>query len=293
MSTPGTFMRLSEDWEEPGWMRFPRSFARDRRLSWRARGVALYLASHSPTFAISTTELSKVATEGRDATRSAVNELKELGYLTTHRRADGAMEYQLHREPVAAAREPQPENPSEAPDQPVTDSQAPENPSPENPSTYKGDAVPQETEKDLEQTHVAVPAPDADDALFAVEGSPKKAPVPALGEFEEAWVLIGRRGSKKKAQEIWGAALRRLGKQFDLQTVEEQAAAMVERVRNYAANEPREKYRKHFERRVRPAATFRRRDVAALHLGFWTERRRTVALGGPVGRRSGGKRGSV
>lgn len=62
---------------------------RDERLSFRARGILGYLMTHDDGFTTSTEQLARVAKEGRDATRTAVAELEQFGYLTRRRVSDG------------------------------------------------------------------------------------------------------------------------------------------------------------------------------------------------------------
>ena len=72
----------------------PNAALRDYRLSWRARGLLAELLSYPPGYEISVDELVKRArraagaTEGRDAMRTAVRELKQVGYIVSTRRQD-------------------------------------------------------------------------------------------------------------------------------------------------------------------------------------------------------------
>lgn len=72
----------------------PNAVLRDYRLSWRARGLLAELLSYPPDYVISVDELVKRArqvsgaTEGRDAMRAAVRELKNVGYIVSTRRQD-------------------------------------------------------------------------------------------------------------------------------------------------------------------------------------------------------------
>src|SRR5690606_29456914 len=72
----------------------PNAILRDYRLSWRARGLLAELLSYPADYLISVDELVRRArrvsgaTEGRDAMRAAVRELKAFGYIVSTRRQD-------------------------------------------------------------------------------------------------------------------------------------------------------------------------------------------------------------
>ena len=57
------------------------TFIKDCRLSWKAKGLMTYLLSLPDDWSIHLSEVEKHATDGKSALRSAINELKELGYL--------------------------------------------------------------------------------------------------------------------------------------------------------------------------------------------------------------------
>lgn len=62
---------------------------RDRRLSWKARGLLAYLLSQPPGWTTRTEHLAGVAPDGRDSVRSGLRELEAAGYLRRWRtRAD-------------------------------------------------------------------------------------------------------------------------------------------------------------------------------------------------------------
>lgn len=78
----------------------PNAWARDGRLSRKARGLLVELLSHSPGWSVSLATLTANGTEGRDALRSAIRELEVSGYLIRSRRRDasgrlGEAEYAL------------------------------------------------------------------------------------------------------------------------------------------------------------------------------------------------------
>jgi hypothetical protein len=62
--------------------------ARDSRLSFRARGLHHYLLSLPPGWRVTTVQLGKDNPEGREAIRTALNELVKLGYVTRAKRQD-------------------------------------------------------------------------------------------------------------------------------------------------------------------------------------------------------------
>jgi uncharacterized phage protein (TIGR02220 family) len=55
-------------------------------LSWKARGIFVYLWSQADNWQFYVTEVSKHATDGEDALRSGLKELEKLGYLTRKNR---------------------------------------------------------------------------------------------------------------------------------------------------------------------------------------------------------------
>jgi len=79
----------------------PNAWARDRRLSRKARGLLVELLSHQVGWSVTVASLVESGTEGRDAVRSAIAELEDAGYLHRYQvvGADGrflSVEYDLH-----------------------------------------------------------------------------------------------------------------------------------------------------------------------------------------------------
>lgn len=62
----------------------PNAAIRDQRLSWKARGLLIYLLSMPDNWRTNTTQLRGAGIDGRDAIRAGLTELEEAGYL--HRR---------------------------------------------------------------------------------------------------------------------------------------------------------------------------------------------------------------
>jgi len=66
---------------EGNFTQIPNAYIRDSRLSLRARGLFTLLLSNVEGWQVTVSQLQKDNPEGRDAIRSAILELEELGYL--------------------------------------------------------------------------------------------------------------------------------------------------------------------------------------------------------------------
>ena len=62
---------------------------RDKRLSFKARGLLAYLLSQSDTWNFNVKDCSNHSTDGRAAIYSAMKELKRFGYATLHKEKRG------------------------------------------------------------------------------------------------------------------------------------------------------------------------------------------------------------
>lgn len=82
---------------------------RDKRLSWRARGILAYVLSMPDDWHCTSDELTDEGTEGRDAVRTALTELERYGYLTRQRFQDKRGQW---RTDAVIDECPTPENPS-------------------------------------------------------------------------------------------------------------------------------------------------------------------------------------
>lgn len=97
----------------------PNRVIRDQRLSFRARGVLAYLLSMPPGWRTSSTRVARETREGRDAIRTALEELRALGYATLDRHQNDAGQWVTEwtitdrcGQPVDNEGYPKPENPA-------------------------------------------------------------------------------------------------------------------------------------------------------------------------------------
>jgi hypothetical protein len=64
-----------------GFTQISNSLLEDNRLSWKAKGILSYLMSRPDNWKVNKVDIQRKATEGRDSVNSAIQELKEFGYL--------------------------------------------------------------------------------------------------------------------------------------------------------------------------------------------------------------------
>jgi hypothetical protein len=75
----------------------PNAWLRDKRLSYKARGLLAELMSHSIGFEVSIKRLALTGVDGRDSISSAIFELESFGYLQREqlRNSDGTLSHTL------------------------------------------------------------------------------------------------------------------------------------------------------------------------------------------------------
>ena len=64
------------------------AWVRDPKLSYKAKGLLTYLLSHEVGYTITISQIIRESGDGRQAVRSALDELIEIGYLETQRTTD-------------------------------------------------------------------------------------------------------------------------------------------------------------------------------------------------------------
>lgn len=144
----------------------------DERLSFRARGVLAYLLSRPVGWTATSEGLSKQAKEGRDAVRTALNELLDAGYLIRVKRHDerGQWVTDVH----------------------VTDSPATENQASANQSSANQALS---TKKETQEEVLTPSTP--------LRGAAKARALSYSGEFEQFWHTYPRKTAKGAAARVY------------------------------------------------------------------------------------------
>ncbi|MGS2615150.1 hypothetical protein ACVCAH_11585 [Micromonospora sp. LZ34] len=86
----------------------PNHWLRDPRLSYKAKGILAYIASHRADYELSVEQMAAEGREGRDAIQSALRELVAVGYLVRRQRRNpdgtlGGIDYRIVESPTAGA----------------------------------------------------------------------------------------------------------------------------------------------------------------------------------------------
>lgn len=175
-------VRLSDDWGNPGWTHVPTSILRDAGLSWKAKGLVAWLASHEPGFRINREFIYRAAVDGATSVEAGLKELRLAGYLRVEQARDAkgklaqGADYILFRTPVAVDQA----SPSPSPGFPVSRvSRTTGFPSHGKPGTKKTNSLEglPEQETTLEGAAVAASPEQAD--LFDASGANQPTAVPS------------------------------------------------------------------------------------------------------------------
>ncbi len=95
-----TIYRIIKNPENP-YVMVDKRFVNNPNLSWKAKGILLYLLSKPDDWEIYESDIEKHATDGRDACRSGIRELENAGHIkrVQHRDENGrmsSMEYHVY-----------------------------------------------------------------------------------------------------------------------------------------------------------------------------------------------------
>lgn len=112
----------------------------DEKLSWKAKGLLIYMLSRPTGWKYKSAEIAKNSTDGRDSVRNGLKELVENKYISRQKNSDGSLTYYIFEDSQQNnikdyLQKPKLENPSL--EKPETENPKLENPKLDNPSLYK------------------------------------------------------------------------------------------------------------------------------------------------------------
>ena len=112
----------------------------DEKLSWKAKGLLIYMLSRPTGWKYKSAEIAKNSTDGRDSVRNGLKELVENGYISRQKNSDGSLTYYIFEDSQQNnikdyLQKPKLENPSL--ENPSLEKPETENPKLDNPSLYK------------------------------------------------------------------------------------------------------------------------------------------------------------
>jgi len=73
---------------ESGYVQISNDVLSDKRLTWKAKGILVYLLSKPTNWKVQVTDLVKQSTDGEHAVRNGLKELRELGYANLRKVTD-------------------------------------------------------------------------------------------------------------------------------------------------------------------------------------------------------------
>ena len=112
----------------------------DEKLSWKAKGLLIYMLSRPTGWKYKSAEIAKNSTDGRDSVRNGLKELVENRYISRQKNSDGSLTYYIFEDNQQNnikdyLQKPKLDNPSL--EKPETENPKLENPKLDNPSVYK------------------------------------------------------------------------------------------------------------------------------------------------------------
>lgn len=105
---PGVIVTGTPDANDGGYLRVANSLIRDERLSWTAKGLAVFIASHGRDYCLSERRIVAAGVGGRAKVRTALTQLEDFGYLEREQlreagRVIGSI-YTLHQIPTVVGK---------------------------------------------------------------------------------------------------------------------------------------------------------------------------------------------
>ena len=112
----------------------------DEKLSWKAKGLLIYMLSRPTGWKYKSAEIAKNSTDGRDSVRNGLKELVENKYISRQKNSDGSLTYYIFEDSQQNnikdyLQKPKLEKPSL--EKPETENPKLEKPKLDNPSLYK------------------------------------------------------------------------------------------------------------------------------------------------------------
>ena len=112
----------------------------DEKLSWKAKGLLIYMLSRPTGWKYKSSEIAKNSTDGRDSVRNGLKELVKNRYISRQKNSDGSLTYYIFEDNQQNnikdyLQKPKLDNPSL--EKPETENPKLENPKLDNPSLYK------------------------------------------------------------------------------------------------------------------------------------------------------------
>ena len=184
---------------DPGYLLIRNDTVRDARLSFRARGVLAAILSRPDGWTTSAEQLAEEGAEGRDAIRSALKELENVGYMrrVKTQTSRGTWITQVHVSEVPQDQEQDPAG------KPTCGFPAVGSPA-------VGFPGPKETEDREEDREVQTLVADAPPETPGTTTPRPKTHTPPTGpDFEAFWQAYPRRIGKGQARRAWTTAVKK------------------------------------------------------------------------------------
>ena len=162
--------------------KIPNELLNDATLSWKAKGLFCFMASKKDTYNFTMRSIAKQFIDGKAAIYSAMDELKDRGWVSYFRNLDGTGKYILNTT-LKTAVTPHPENQDEPEPNPDNqDEPNPDNRDPDNPSFRKSgrnNKTDLHNKKDIykgedEKADVILPSRDGDPFGSSTRYSPEE-----------------------------------------------------------------------------------------------------------------------